>query len=364
MAVGYDSPERCDVGACVQNTCADEGCDGPEDCPAPAAPVCRMGACSSGMTACESAGGRIVFVSNRDGDEDILTMHADGTAVSAITLNGVSDRSPSWSPSGEAVAFRRQTQGGAYDVFVMDSDGTNASNVTQNPESQDHFAWSRSGTSLAFATGTVDEFVSYVINLDGSALSPLGGRSFSARPSFSPDGTKVAYWAYDTQSTGGIFAIAADGSAGLAMLGPVAAPIRALSWSPDGSQLAYVEGVAGAGDIWTRDASGANPRNLTMTADDETDVVWSPDGTTLVFVRAGEIWSVLPDGTGPANLTKNAAFDDGPVFSADGAHIFFTSDRDGNREVYRMGRDGSNPVNLTRHPANDDQPDWAGCPAQ
>ena len=45
-------------------------------------------------------------------------------------------------------------------------------------------------------------------------------------------------------------------------------------------------------------------------------------------------------------------------------NIAFDTDRDGNREVYRMGPDGSNPVNLTNHPADDFDPSWSADGSQ
>ncbi len=45
-----------------------------------------------------------------------------------------------------------------------------------------------------------------------------------------------------------------------------------------------------------------------------------------------------------------------PLFPCD---IVFASDRDGNREIYRMSPDGSNQVNLTNNPAEDFSPVWS-----
>ena len=42
---------------------------------------------------------KIVFVSDRDGDQEIFVMNADGTNVTQITFNDVSDIQPVWSPT-------------------------------------------------------------------------------------------------------------------------------------------------------------------------------------------------------------------------------------------------------------------------
>ena len=54
-----------------------------------------------------------------------------------------------------------------------------------------------------------------------------------------------------------------------------------------------------------------------------------------------------PDGSGQTNLTNNTAGDFDPAWSADGTKIAFSSDRDGNREIYVMNADGSGQTRCT-----------------
>jgi TolB protein len=60
------------------------------------------------------------------------------------------------------------------------------------------------------------------------------------------------------------------------------------------------------------------------------------------------------DGSAQSNLAPSPSTNEsGPAWSPDGRTILFTTDRDGNEEIYAMNADGSNPRNLTRHPLND-----------
>ena len=58
-------------------------------------------------------------------------------------------------------------------------------------------------------------------------------------------------------------------------------------------------------------------------------------------------------------LTDGRFNDGDPAWSPDGRQIAFSSDRDGNREIYVMGADGGSVRRLTDHPAWDGHPYWS-----
>ncbi len=72
-----------------------------------------------------------------------------------------------------------------------------------------------------------------------------------------------------------------------------------------------------------------------------------------------EIFTADRDGKHAKQLTSNTANDEYPAYSPDGERIAFSTDRDGNNEVYQMGTDGSEQTDLTNAPDSDDyEPAW------
>jgi phospholipase C len=72
-----------------------------------------------------------------------------------------------------------------------------------------------------------------------------------------------------------------------------------------------------------------------------------------------EVYSMFIDGLSQTNLTNNAADDSQAAWSPGGDKIAFTSTRSGNNDVWVMDPDGSNPVNLTNNAASDSQAAWS-----
>jgi TolB protein len=78
---------------------------------------------------------------------------------------------------------------------------------------------------------------------------------------------------------------------------------------------------------------------------------YSPDSSQIAFTsdRDGnwEIYTMDTSGGNIKRLTENPAQDGWPWWTADGKHILFTSDRDGSWQIYIMDPDGSNVKELT-----------------
>ncbi len=74
---------------------------------------------------------RIVFHSDRDGNEEIYAMNADGDGETRLTANGERDRNPTWSPDGSKIAFESNRDGN-LEIYVMNADGSGVTRLTSN----------------------------------------------------------------------------------------------------------------------------------------------------------------------------------------------------------------------------------------
>ena len=259
--------------------------------------------------------GRIAFVSNRDGNNEIYVMNTDGSGVTRLTSNPSDDASPSWSPDGGRIDFVSDRDGN-YEVYVMNDDGSGVTRLTNNQHADWGPSWSPGGTRIAFVSDRDGDDDIYVMSLDGSGHTNL------------TNNTAEDWWP---------------------------------CWSPDGSRIALVSDRDGDSEIYTMDADGSDVDCLTN--DSGFDLSWSPDGTHIAFVsdRDGnwEVYIMSADGSGQRNLTNNPAKDWWPWWSPDGRHMTFVSDRDGNHEIYVMNTDGSGVTNLTNNAAWDASPSWS-----
>ncbi len=72
-----------------------------------------------------------------------------------------------------------------------------------------------------------------------------------------------------------------------------------------------------------------------------------------------EIYAADANGDRLSRLTNNEASDWGPAWSPDGKRLVFTSDRQGNHEVFVIDADSTDAINLSRDPGQDSDPAWS-----
>jgi TolB protein len=204
----------------------------------------------------------------------------------------------------------------------------------------------------------------YIVNSDGTGekqLTSVGVDVWAALPSWSPDGSRIAFASYRTGQAQ-IYIMNSNGS-NQTLLTNAKEPYdhETLSftysaWSPDGSQILgdcswSVSGpVNDAGGIYIFSVNTGEYTQLTHNADDHNEA-WSPDGSKIAFFRmdsninndGGYIYVMNSDGSGVTRLTAGT----NPTWSPDGSKIAFISNKSGNGlQLYVIHPDGSGETNV------------------
>ena len=122
-------------------------------------------------------------------------------------------------------------------------------------------------------------------------------------------------------------------------------------FSPDGRRVAFTTIRSGNPEVWVANSDGSNAFQLTSSRYSGTPR-WSPDGKRIVYdtQTADGLWDIqVIDAAGgqPTPLVRHAADDKVPSFSRDGKWVYFSSNRGGSDEIYRVPATGGEPVRVT-----------------
>jgi serine/threonine protein kinase/Tol biopolymer transport system component len=205
-------------------------------------------------------------------------------------------------------------------------------------------ALSPDGRSVAFVSNRDGQYNVYVGLVRGGQLVQIThNASLKSRPSWSPDGSILAYGQLNDFGTMDIWEVAALGGLPRKVVLNAADP----TWTPDGQSLVY-ENIAD-GSIWTAGVEGDNPRLLVRMAPGYlgTEPRISPDGKMVAVASRlaiggpyGEL-GVADLSTGKVRmLTHDDALALSPAWSPDSQLIYFASSRGGTLNIWKIGADG------------------------
>jgi serine/threonine-protein kinase len=115
---------------------------------------------------------RVVFFSDRDGNEELYLASIYGDIAIRLTENEARDTLPYWSPDGQKIVFATDRDGN-FEIYVMNADGSEQRNLTNTPGTDTQPTWSPDGQWIAFSSNRTGNFEIYVMRADGAEQTQL-----------------------------------------------------------------------------------------------------------------------------------------------------------------------------------------------
>src|SRR6266511_295613 len=262
-----------------------------------------------------------------EGSPQPATANPDGSGFTLLNPN-LPLFCLNWSPDGTrllctTVEEANPAEKGLY--TVRSSDAGDLVRVTATPPGgfDDGYGYSPDGSRILYARFADEQGTLFSVKPDGSdpvqlsppALSVIDLGFFDqVGADWAPDGSRVAFAAFDQSSRRtGLFVVNADGS-GLRQITPSGIGARSAQWSPNGALIAF-SSCCGLPQAWVVHPNGTGLRQVTPPVGRAIfwTPVWSPDSTKLLLDRehlhSGQtsLWTVNTDGSGLSKLADTTS---------------------------------------------------------
>lgn len=191
------------------------------------------------LTACSSAiagaaftrtEAHLIFVSDRDGDNDVYGVSSDGRRVAALTRTRASEASVVISPTGDWLGLIRAPAAG----LLVSADGRRERRLPGVPQ-----AFSANGRLVALETGRSPNWAIATVRTDARGLRRFGP---GVPRAFSPGGRLLSFW----DERAGIGVVDLTTGRRTIVIDETPLDVGYVSWSPSWSKVAWVRRTSDA----------------------------------------------------------------------------------------------------------------------
>ena len=346
-------------------------------------------------------GERIVFVSDRSGDNNVWLMPAAGGEPTQLSKGvGSYFLSPDWMPDGKYVIVSRAFPG-LEKLWLYHVDGGTGLEMVGGSfaarmlgaavDAEGRYIWYAQRNSTWQYNAIFPQYQIWMYDRKTGTRTPMTNRYGSAfRPALSPDGMLLAYGSREDADTGMrlreldsgeerwlAYPVQRDDMESTASMDV----LPGYSFTPESDALVMSYG----GRIWRVPVDGSDPEEIPFTVNAEVaigpevefeypiedtptftvkqirDARASPDGSRIAFVALDRLYAAaLPDGE-PQRLTSDEVGEFQPVWSPDGSYVAYVTwdDVAGEGHIRRVPAGGGASANLTTAPGYYQQLAWS-----
>ena len=260
---------------------------------------------------------KIVFVSNKSGNEDVWSMNLDGSELIQLTNDPGRDQYPAISPDGKKIAYSADI-GGTWQIVVMNWDGTNKQQITTGPNRHGFPSWSFDGKYIFIEIYMDENWEMFVMDSDGKNLKRLTNNPGidDWHPCAHPFEYKVVYESGRSESEE-IWEIDINGK-NLKRISKPGMRYRVPKVLIDGKKILFM-GFDGnhRPQAFLMDYNGENVVQITNLEVGAGIPSMSPDNKLITFNSSGgaaDVYVMNMDGSSITQLTNFAGDDWGAVF--------------------------------------------------
>lgn len=248
----------------------------------------------------------------------------------------------------------------AYQLFVADADGRNSHQVLSSDQPIMSPSWSPDGSKLAYVSFESGRPGIYVQQVDsGRRVRLTSFEGLNSAPSWSPDGRRLA------------MALSRDGQPEIYVMDIASQNLQRItnsssietepSWTPDGDGLIYTSDRSGGPQIY-RQSLGGSPERITFTGSYNARARFAPDGESIFLIHRGANgYRVARQDLESGRLVElgDARQAESPSVAPNGTMVIFATQQGGNGVLGAVSADGRVSFRLPAAQGDVREPAWS-----
>jgi eukaryotic-like serine/threonine-protein kinase len=233
--------------------------------------------------------GKLIYVSNAGGAQNIWIMNNDGGGQQQLTYGNFMNYHPIATPDGRYIVFVSNREG-QFDIWRMNVNGTDPKRLTHNPVANNPQC-SPDGQWVIYKSFASGRRTLWRVSIEGGDSVQVT-ESYTALPAVAPNGHSIAceYWDEQIGSPISLAVLPFSGGAPFKIFPPVPGAPRqrasVIGWSPESNALLFISDRNRISNLWSQPLDGTPARQVTKFSSDRIFWFdWSLHGDLLACAR-------------------------------------------------------------------------------